>query len=146
MAVARLWNEKPIPSGSAVYDGGVETSSTQNPKLPCRACVVRPWSFVCHSTGLACHRKPPGPRPHSSPPPRKISAEAVPHSSKLVLFVLKKIPSRTDRSSSFTGPGFLGKTWDHPVSPRCGRQWTAGRFSESPDPIRPPPPAPPRAS
>jgi hypothetical protein len=42
----------------AVYDCGVETSPTRNPKIPCRACVVRPWSFVCHSTGPACHRKP----------------------------------------------------------------------------------------
>jgi hypothetical protein len=34
MAVARLWNAKPIPSGPAVYNGGVETSSTQNPQNP----------------------------------------------------------------------------------------------------------------
>jgi hypothetical protein len=34
MAVARLWNAKPIPSGPPVYGSGVETSSTQNPQGP----------------------------------------------------------------------------------------------------------------
>jgi hypothetical protein len=35
----------------AVYDGGVETSSMRNPKVPCRACVVRPWSFAVTPSG-----------------------------------------------------------------------------------------------
>jgi hypothetical protein len=76
-AVARLWNAKPIPSGPAVYDGGVETSPTRNPKVPCRACAARPWSSAFStplgSAAVGCapasdpSKTPTGPRPQIPP-------------------------------------------------------------------------------
>jgi hypothetical protein len=78
MAVARLWNAKPIPSGPAVYNGGVETSSTQNPQNPGQ------------------HRRPlPKKNPFIALPSRKFPVSILPHFAFSNLLIWFALPSPT---------------------------------------------------